>query len=124
MPIIPGKFGNSPNINGDVISKKKGVKLRKGTVSDKGLVLIDLKYSIVAAVLRIIPTNKAIQNTLSIFGSSVKKKVIVIKGKANNDVANATMYSSTLCNSILLTADLAANDKAHIIDNINQSILD
>lgn len=123
MPIKPLVFGNSPIVIGDVINKKRGVKLNIGTTREISPFEIARWYNIAAAVLIIPETNSAIKNSSENF-SSIKNSVGVKRRRGikllNQEINKGwTFLDAFLLNTFLNESEIGFNiaNRIHIIFN-------
>ena len=118
--MIPSIEIYSPNIIGEVIKRKTGVKERKGTVSDRGEMKRALIYKNNAANSRGSPNRYVHNNFLLIVG-----RPSIIKKSHNIGAAKSTLpkaiSSMLICfEYFLVKRSVKAKKKAHKIENIIQ----
>ena len=123
IPANPEISGNSPTIMGEVISRKRGVKVSIGTVMDKSDDLMAFMYRTSVKAYRVPPVANASQNRSPRSGISVKSSVGNRNGSAKHGNDHATAYSSMSFRLFLLSTSFVASKNAVKNANMNQSII-
>ena len=112
MPTPPLKETFSPRMKYDTNIRKSGVKARNGIVRLMGEAFNAFVYRIMATISKGKAIKVASQKSLFKWGISIKIRLIIKTGAANNNLAHATKYSSLDASIRLVKASLVARNIA------------
>jgi hypothetical protein len=112
IPKLPLTETFSPRITYAITIKNSGVKARKGMVRLMGDTFNAFVYRMIAVISRGRAHSVASQNVLSREGISTNSKLATSTGRANNNLAHATKYSSLEARARFVKASLVARENA------------